>query len=51
MAISGLIDHLAADLSMDKSKLDFSGVQPDPDLVPVYDRKYREFLRYQKILW
>jgi xylulokinase len=51
MAISGLIDHLGDELSLDRSERNFFTVLPDPGQVQVYDKKYREFLGYQRMLW
>jgi sugar (pentulose or hexulose) kinase len=50
LAIGGLIYCLAEKLQMPAPALHFSAVLPDRELVPVYEKKYREFLQYQKML-
>jgi len=50
MAITGLISCLAEKGQMPLPALHFSAVLPDRQLVPVYEKKYQEFLQYQKML-
>ena len=50
LAIGGLIDILAEKHHLPAPAMHFSAVMPDRQLVPVYEKKYQEFLQYQKML-
>jgi sugar (pentulose or hexulose) kinase len=52
LAMAGMINYVmnATQSAFEKPAINFSIVQPDNELVSVYDEKYRKFMRYQKIL-
>ena len=50
LAISGLINCMSNNLLMEASELNFSVIEPDKKFVRIYEKKYKEFLHYQKVL-
>jgi sugar (pentulose or hexulose) kinase len=49
LSITGVIDHITETISLEAPTFTFIPVEPDYELVNIYEKKYRDFLRIQKL--
>lgn len=52
LSMAGIIDYIMEVIGSSDAKpvINFAYIEPEQDLVKIYDSKYREFLRYQNLL-